>query len=108
MNKIKNLHKGDFLFFTSKKDYFPSNSMIFALSSAPLKSCTTTFPDLSSMKVAGIDSTLYCFAIGSSQPLRFETCVQINLSFAIASFHFTGSSSKETPIILRPFECSSL
>jgi hypothetical protein len=60
------------------------------------------------MKVAGIDSTLYCFAIGSSHPLRFETCVQTNLSFAIASFHFTESSSNETPIILRPFECSSL
>lgn len=36
---------GDFLFLNTKKDYFPSNSMIFALSSSPLKSWATTFPD---------------------------------------------------------------
>ncbi|REG99432.1 hypothetical protein C8P67_10449 [Flavobacterium aquicola] len=78
--------------------------MIFALSSSPLKSCATTFPDWSRINVAGIDSTLYCIAIGSDQPLRFETCVHVNLSLAIASFHFTGFSSRETPIILRPFE----
>ncbi len=82
--------------------------MIFALSSSPLKSCATTFPDLSRIKVAGIDSTLYCLAIGSSQPLRLDTCVQVNLSLAMASFHFAGSSSRETPIMLSPLECNSL
>ncbi len=34
--------------------------------------------------------------------------VQVNLSFAIASFHFAASLSKETPIIFNPFECNSL
>jgi len=63
LNKIKNLHKGDFLIYNAKKAYFPNNSMIFAFSSSPLKSCATTFPDWSRMKVAGIDSTLYYFAI---------------------------------------------
>jgi hypothetical protein len=47
--------------------------MIFALNSSPLKSFATTFPDASRIKVAGIDSTLYCFAIGSSQNFKFET-----------------------------------
>jgi hypothetical protein len=32
-------------FFEYKRGYFPNNSMIFALSSSPLKSCATTFPD---------------------------------------------------------------
>jgi len=60
------------------------------------------------MKVAGIASTLYCFAIGSSQCFKLETCVQIKPSFAMACFHAAASLSKETPIMFNPFECSSL
>ncbi len=82
--------------------------MILALSASPLKSFATIVPEASRMKVAGMDSTLYCLAIGSSQNFKLETCVQVNLSFAIASFHLALSLSKETPIMLRPFECSSL
>jgi hypothetical protein len=37
-----------------------------------------------------------------------DTCVQVNLSLAIASFHFAASLSKETPTMLSPFECNSL
>src|SRR5699024_5962308 len=72
------------------------------------KSCATIFPDESRIKVAGIDSTPYCFAIGSSQNFKLETCVQLNLSFAIASFQAPASLSNETPIMFKPFECNSL
>jgi hypothetical protein len=82
--------------------------MIFALSSSPYKFFATTFPDASSTKVDGIDSTLYCKAIGSSQPFKCETWFQVNLSFAIAAFHAFSSLSNETPIILSPLECNSL
>ncbi len=84
--------------------YLVNSSTIFALSSFPLKSFATTLPVASRIKVAGIDCTLYCAAIGSSQNFKFETCVQVNLSFAIASFHLTASLSKETPIIFSPLE----
>jgi hypothetical protein len=47
---------------------------------------------------------LYCAAIGSSQNFKLETCVQVNLSFAIASSHLTASLSKETPTIFNPLE----
>lgn len=47
--------------------------MILARKASPLKSFATTFPDASRINVAGIDSTLYCAAIGSSQNFRFET-----------------------------------
>ncbi|SHG40881.1 hypothetical protein SAMN05444372_105231 [Flavobacterium micromati] len=47
--------------------------MILALSSSPRKSFATTLPDASRIKVAGIDCTLYCAAIGSSQNFRLET-----------------------------------
>ena len=47
--------------------------MIFALSSAPLKSLATTFPEASRIKVAGIASTLYWAAIGSCHPFKLET-----------------------------------
>ena len=60
------------------------------------------------MNVAGIDSTPYCFAIGSSQNFKLETCVHVNLSFAMASFQAAASLSNETPIIFKPFECNSL
>jgi len=88
--------------------YFAKSSRIFALNSGPLKSCATTLPDASSIKVAGIDSTPYCFAIGSSQNFKLETCVQLKLSFAMASFQADASLSSETPIIFNPFGCSSL
>ena len=58
--------------------------------------------------MAGIDSTLYCLAIGSSQNFKFETWYQVNLSFAIASFQALASLSKDTPTILRPLKCRSL
>nr|WP_230470652.1 hypothetical protein [Flavobacterium cheongpyeongense] len=47
-------------------------------------------------------------AIGSSQNFKLETCVQLKLSFAIASFQADASLSNETPMIFNPFECSSL
>ena len=78
--------------------------MIFALNLSPLKSLATTFPEASKIKVAGIDCTSYCAAIGSSQNFKLETCVQVNLSFAMASFHFALSLSKETPMMLSPLE----
>lgn len=87
--------------------YFAKSSKIFALNSGPLKSCATTFPDESRIKVAGIDSTLYCFAIGSSQYFKLDTCVQLKLSFAMASFHAVASLSRETPMMFNPLECNS-
>jgi len=49
------------------------SSIILALNSSPRKSWATIFPDASRIKVAGIDSTLYCLAIGSSQNFKLET-----------------------------------
>lgn len=84
-------------------DYFAfKSSVILAFNSAPLKSFATTVPEASKINVAGIDSTLYCFAIGSSQNLRLEICDQTKPSFAIASFHLATSLSKETPIMFNP------
>ena len=82
--------------------------MILALSSLPLKSFATTLPEASSMNVAGMDCTSYWAAMGSFQNFKWETCVQVNLSFAMASFHFVASLSKETPTILSPLACNSL
>ena len=84
--------------------YLDKSSLILALSSSPLKSFATTFPEASSIKVAGMDSTPYCLAMGSSQYFKCEICIQDNLSFAIASFHFLASLSKETPMIFNPLE----
>ncbi len=39
--------------------YFDKTSSILARSSSPLKSFATTFPEASSIKVAGIDFTSY-------------------------------------------------
>jgi hypothetical protein len=66
------------------------------------------FPFASKIKVAGMPSTSYSIAIGSSQPFKLETWVHVNLSFAIAAFHFAASSSNETPIIFKPLLCNSL
>ena len=89
-------------------DYFDNNSFILDRSSSPNKPFATTFPFASSTKGAGIDSTWYWIAIGSFQNFRFETCVQVNWSFAIASFHLAASLSKETPTIFNPLEWNSL
>jgi hypothetical protein len=62
-----------FLFCIDVVPYFAKSSNILALSASPRKSFATTFPDASRIKVAGIDSTLYCAAIGSSQNFKFET-----------------------------------
>lgn len=97
-----------FLFYAEYWYYLAKSSKIFALNSGPLKSWATTFPVASSIKVAGIDSTLYCLAIGSFQYFKLETCVHVKPSFAIASFQAPASLSKETPTILSPFACSSL
>ncbi len=78
--------------------------MIFASSCSPIKSFAITLPELSSKNVHGICSTSYSSAIGSFQPFKFEMCVQVNLSFAIASFQRLMSSSKETPIMFNPLE----
>lgn len=99
---------GDFLFYRGKYDYFARSSIIFALSASPLKSFATIVPDASRMKVAGIDCTLYCAAIGSSQNFKFETWFQVRLSFAMASFQALASLSNDTPIMFRPLLCSSL
>ena len=96
-----------FVFYCIYLD-FARSSIILALNSGPLKSCATILPDASSIKVAGIDSTLYCLAIGSSQNFKLETCVQLNLSFAMASFQAPASLSNETPMMFKPFECNSL
>lgn len=79
-----------------------------AFRAAPLNPCATTFPEASSTNVAGMASTLYCFAIGSSQNFKFETCVHVSPSFAIASFQALADLSKETPMIFNPFACNSL
>ena len=78
------------------------SSIIFAFKAAPFKSLATMVPVASKIKVAGIDCTLYCFAIGSSQNLRFEIWGHTKQSFEIASFHFAASLSKETPMIFKP------
>ena len=55
-------------------DYFtPKSSFTFAFKASPLKSFATIFPFASKIKVAGIDCTLYCLAIGSLHCSRFET-----------------------------------
>ncbi len=52
--------------------------------------------------------TLYCKAIGSSQPFKLDTWYQFNPSFAIAPFHLEASSSSETPMMFNPLEWNSL
>jgi hypothetical protein len=48
------------IFLLSKQVYyFDKSSSIFARSSSPLKSFATTFPEASSIKVAGMDCTSY-------------------------------------------------
>ena len=92
------------IFINYKKNYLDNNSDILARNSAPLKSFATIVPAASTINVAGIWSTPYCLAIGSSQPFKLETWYQVNLSFATAAFHFAASSSSETPIIFNPLE----
>lgn len=95
--------------FIYKVSYLtPNNSFTLAFNSSPLRFLATIFPFASKINVAGIPSTLYSKAIGSSQPFKLETCVQVNLSLAIAFFHFAASSSKETPIMFKPLLCNSL
>lgn len=90
-------------------DYCTFNiDFILLFKVSPVKSRATMFPLLSSKKVLGICSTSYKAAIGSSQPFKLETCIHVNLSFAMAFFHCSTSSSKETPIITNPLECNSL
>lgn len=71
--KQKKSPRGRFFVYFEYRYYLAKSSNIFALNSGPLKSCATTFPDASRIKVAGIDSTPYCFAIGSSQNFKLET-----------------------------------
>ena len=86
----------------------PNNSFTLAFNSSPLRFLATIFPFESNINVEGISSTWYINAIGSFQPCKLETCVQVNLSFAIAAFHFVASSSNETPIMFKPLLCNSL
>ena len=86
----------------------PNVSFILAFNSSPLRFLAIIFPFASKIKVAGMPSTSYSIAIGSSQPFKLEIWVHVNLSFAIAAFHFEASSSKETPIIFSPLLCNSL
>ena len=108
VNKIKKSPLGRFFVISNQGAYLAKSSNILALSSLPLKSFATTLPEASSMNVAGMDCTSYWAAMGSFQNFKWETCVQVNLSFAMASFHFAASLSKETPTILSPLGCSSL
>ena len=94
-----------YYFFASDK---LKSSKTFAFNSSPLKSFATIFPEASNKKVVGICSTLYSFAIGSAHFFKFETCIQVILSFAIAWFQLSKSSSKETPTIFNPLPCNSL
>jgi hypothetical protein len=73
LNKIKKISAWEILIIFKKSNYLAKSSMILALSSSPRKSFATTLPDASRIKVAGIDCTLYCAAIGSSQNFRLET-----------------------------------
>lgn len=95
--------------FIHKVPYLtPNNSFTLAFNSSPLRFLATIFPFASNINVEGISSTLYINAIGSCQPFKLEICVQVNLSLAIAFFHFAASSSKETPMMFKPLLCNSL
>lgn len=96
------------MFFSSLDNYLAKSSTTLSFKAAPLNPCAAIFPEASSTKVAGMASTLYCFAIGSSQNFKFETCVHVKPSFAIASFQAFADLSKETPMIFNPFACNSL
>ena len=109
LNKIKKISLGDFFYFRLSIYYLTlKSSKTFAFNSSPLKSFATILPEASNKKVVGICSTLYCFAIGSAHSFKLETCIQVILSFTIASFHFANSLSKETPTIFNPLLCYSL
>ena len=109
LNKIKKISQGDFFYFRMVFYYLAlKSSSTFAFNSSPLKSFATIFPEASNIKVVGICCTSYCLAIGSAHSFKLETCTQVILSFAIASFHLDNSLSKETPTIFNPLLCNSL
>ena len=65
MKNIKKSSEEDFLKYILYWNYLtPKSSFTFAFKASPLRSFATIFPFASKIKVAGIDCTFYCFAIG--------------------------------------------